>query len=106
MATDRLMRRVKRRAVAAATVTAALAIGAPLAAPVDAASAATPSEARLAPLDGFGGFGGFPGFDAAPLSFIGPQVAIGPTVIGSVFNGGTTVVVSTEPAQGNTVASP
>jgi hypothetical protein len=33
-------------------------------------------------------------------------VAIGPTVIGSVFNGGTTVVVSTSPAYGSVIASP
>jgi hypothetical protein len=33
-------------------------------------------------------------------------VAIGPTVIGDVFNGGTTVVVSTGPGLGNTIGSP
>jgi hypothetical protein len=32
--------------------------------------------------------------------------AQGPTVIGSVFNGGTTVVVSTSPAFGTVVGSP
>jgi hypothetical protein len=107
------MRRMKRRAVAAVSVIAALAI----AAPVGQASAATTTKAALPglpdlgglpALGGFGGLGvgGFPAFDLPPLSFVGPQVAIGPTVIGSVFNGGTTVVVSTEPAQGNTVASP
>jgi hypothetical protein len=101
---------MKRRAVSAVSVIAALAI----AAPVGQASAAQPTKAALPALGGLpdlGGFGGlgvgaFPAFDLPPLSFVGPQVAIGPTVIGSVFNGGTTVVVSTEPAQGNTVASP
>jgi hypothetical protein len=100
---------MKRRAVAAVSAIAALALAAPVAAP---ANAATPSAQRLpvlpaAPaLGGFGGLGALPAFDLPPLSFVGPQVAIGPTVIGSVFNGGTTVVVSTEPAQGNTIASP
>jgi hypothetical protein len=56
-------------------------------------------------------FGGFPGFAPVPLSFVGPAigsigVAIGPTVIGSVFNGGTTVVVSSSPAVGSTIGSP
>jgi hypothetical protein len=47
-----------------------------------------------------GGFGG--------LAFQGPQVAIGPTVIGSVFNGGTSVVVANEPPvnSGNVIGSP
>jgi hypothetical protein len=65
-------------------VIAALAI----AAPVAEASAATPRE----------------------VPFFGPTagvaVAIGPTVIGSVFNGGTTVVVSTSPALGSVNFSP
>jgi hypothetical protein len=101
-----------RRAVSAASVIAALAI----AAPANAATATpTPKELPALPtLPAFGGGfpgGGFPAFDGAPLGFVGPQVgqvavAIGPTVIGSVFNGGTTVVVSTEPAVGNTIASP
>jgi hypothetical protein len=36
----------------------------------------------------------------------GLAAARGPTVIGDVFNGGTTVVVSTSPAIGATVGSP
>ena len=42
------------------------------------------------------------------LGFQGPQVAIGPTVIGSVFNGGTSVVVANEPPvnSGNVIGSP
>jgi hypothetical protein len=114
MATKRRIKRMTRRAVSAASVIAALAIAAPGA----EASAATPALPALptAPalggLPAFGGLpavggllGGLPAF-APSLGFVGPQVAIGPTVIGSVFNGGTTVVVSTEPAQGNTIASP
>ena len=48
--------------------------------------------------------GGF----APALTFQGPQVAIGPTVIGSVFNGGTSVVVANEPPvnSGNVIGSP
>jgi hypothetical protein len=48
------------------------------------------------------------GWAAAPLGFRGPQVAIGPTVIGSVFNGGTSVVVSNDPPvnSGNVIGSP
>jgi hypothetical protein len=47
------------------------------------------------------------GFSPA-LTFQGPQVAIGPTVIGSVFNGGTAVVVSNDPpvGSGNVIGSP
>jgi hypothetical protein len=103
---------MKKRAVCVASLIAALAIAAPGA----EASAATPTPAALPalptlPAGGLPAFGGFPAFDGAPLGFVGPQVgqvavAIGPTVIGSVFNGGTTVVVSTEPAVGNTIASP
>jgi hypothetical protein len=94
-----------------ASVIAALAI----AAPATEASAATPKIGALPGLPAFGAglpaFGGLPAFDPAGLGFVGPAVgqvavAIGPTVIGSVFNGGTTVVVSTEPAVGNTIASP
>jgi hypothetical protein len=48
--------------------------------------------------------GGF----APALTFQGPQVAIGPTVIGSVFNGGTSVVVANDPPvnSGNVIGSP
>ncbi|MDQ1381259.1 MAG: hypothetical protein QOF26_1823 [Baekduia sp.] len=49
-----------------------------------------------------------PAFTGVPLTFAGPQVAIGPTVIGSVFNGGTSVVVANQPpvASGNVIGSP
>lgn len=95
--------RISRRAVAAAGVASALAV----AAPVAGASAQVPA------FPGFGGVGGLPAwggglgaFTPAPLAFVGPAVAIGPTVIGSVFNGGTTVVVSSGTAVGATNASP
>jgi hypothetical protein len=84
--TNRRIGPIRRRAVSAAGVIAALAI----AAPVAEASAATPR--------------------AVPFSFFGPwagaALAIGPTVIGDAFNGGTTVVVSTAPAVGTTNFSP
>ena len=59
------------------------------------------------------GLPALPAFPAAAgfapaLTFQGPQVAIGPTVIGSVFNGGTSVVVANEPPvnSGNVIGSP
>jgi hypothetical protein len=98
---------------------AALAIAVTVAAPVSEASAATPTAARLPALPALGAglpalgaglpaFGALPAFDVPALGFVGPQVAIGPTVIGSVFNGGTSVVVSNEPPvnSGNVIASP
>jgi hypothetical protein len=98
---------MRRRAVSAAGVIAALAI----AAPVAGASAATPLSLPALPAFHVPAFAGLPAFTPAPLSFVGPSVgqvavAIGPTVIGSVFNGGTTVVVSTAPAAGAVNASP
>ena len=116
MATSRRITRMTRRAVSAAGVITALAVAAPLA----QASAATPvvplppsALAALGSLPAFGsipGLGSLPAFDPVPLSFvglpIGAGVAIGPTVIGDVFNGGTTVVVSNSPAVGSTNGSP
>ena len=48
------------------------------------------------------------GWAGGTLGFRGPQVAIGPTVIGSVFNGGTSVVVANDPPvnSGNVIGSP
>jgi hypothetical protein len=42
------------------------------------------------------------------LGFQGPQMAIGPTVVASVFNGGTSVVVANDPPvnSGNVIGSP
>jgi hypothetical protein len=113
MPTNRRISRINRRAVSAAGVITALA----LAAPVAEASAATRvlplPGLPAAPLSGFHlpAFGGLGAFTPAPLSFVGPSigfvgVAIGPTVIGDVFNGGTTVVVSNGPALGTTIGSP
>jgi hypothetical protein len=95
---------------------AALAIAVTVAAPVSEASAATPRLPALPALGaglpalgaGLPAFGALPAFDVPALGFVGPQVAIGPTVIGSVFNGGTSVVVSNEPPvnSGNVIASP
>ena len=100
----------RRTAVAAAGLSAALAI----AAPVGTASAATPVPPALPALPALPApgtlpaLGALPAFTPAGLSFFGPQVAIGPTVIGSVFNGGTSVVVSTDPPvnSGNVIGSP
>jgi hypothetical protein len=96
-------------------VIAALAIGAPVA----EASAATPFHMpafnapafHLPAIANLPAVGALPAFHGSPLSFVGPSVgsvgvAIGPTVIGSVFNGGTTVVVSTAPAAGSVIGSP
>jgi hypothetical protein len=57
-----------------------------VAAPVAGASAATPAAAERSVVGGEFAFAGYAIFD--------------------VFNGGTTVVVSTAPAQGNTIGSP
>ena len=94
-----------RRAVSAAGVITALAVAAPLA----QASAATPVVPL--PPSALAALGSLPAFNPVPLSFVGPSVgsigvAIGPTVIGSVFNGGTTVCVSTVATACSTNASP
>jgi hypothetical protein len=95
---------LKRRTVWATGVVTALAIAAPV-----AEAGAQPLPAL--PLPALPAAGALPAFKPAPLSFVGPAiggigVAIGPTVIGDVFNGGTTVVVSTGPGLGNTIGSP
>ena len=111
MSNKRRTSRTKRRALAAG-VMAALATTVP----VGTASADTP--ARQLPvlpalpagqkLPGPLNVGALPAFTPAPLTFVGPAVAIGPTVIGSVFNGGTAVVVSNYPVtnSGNVTGSP
>jgi hypothetical protein len=98
---------IKRCAVSATGVVAALAI----AGPVAGASAATPALPAFPALPSLPAIGSLPAFQPAPLSFVGPSVgsigvAIGPTVIGSVFNGGTTVCVSTVATACSTNASP
>jgi hypothetical protein len=101
---------LRRRTVWATGVVTALAVAAPAAAPVAEASA-QPLPALPLPALPLPAAGGLPAFKPAPLSFVGPSiggigVAIGPTVIGDVFNGGTTVVVSAGPGLGNTIGSP
>jgi hypothetical protein len=98
---------LRRRAVWATGVITALAIAAPV-----AQASADPTPTRALPafggwpgLGGVGGYGGFGG-GFGGFGFPAAAVAIGPTVIGSAFNGGTTVVVSTLGAVGNTIASP
>ena len=103
MSAQRRNSRMRRPSIPAAAVVAALALGAPLT-EANAAKAAVPSPS-VAPL------AGLPAFTPPPLSFVGPAVgavgvAIGPTVIGSVFNGGTTVCVSTVLSACSTNASP
>jgi hypothetical protein len=53
---------------------------------------------------------GLPAFTFPATGFGGvtPRVAIGPTVVGSVFNGGTSVVVANDPpvGSGNVIGSP
>jgi hypothetical protein len=89
---------IRTRILAAAGLVAAIAI----AAPVAEASASTSPAVSLPPLPALPALPAFqlPAFTPGSLSFVGPSVgsigvAIGPTVIGSVFNGGTTVCVST-----------
>jgi hypothetical protein len=55
--------------------------------------------------------GSLPAFQGVPLTFVGPSVgfvgvAIGPTVIGSVFNGATVVQVVNGPAGSSVIGSP
>jgi hypothetical protein len=100
---------IRRRTVAAAGLMGAMAI----AAPVAEASAATSPAFALPPMPTLPALPAFhmPAFTPGSLSFVGPAigsigVAIGPTVIGSVFNGGTTVCVSTVASNCSTNASP
>ena len=90
---------------AAVLVPAAGASAAPAALPVPSLPAFAWPPAGLPTLPAFSlPAGGF----APSLGFQGPRVAIGPTVIGSVFNGGTSVVVANQPpvASGNVIGSP
>ena len=92
-----------------AATTAACAAG--VLAPSAAAHAATAPRAfpRLSTLSypAPGAFA-FPAGFAPTLVFYGPQVAIGPVVIGAVFNGGTSVVTATGSPinSGNVIGSP
>jgi hypothetical protein len=55
--------------------------------------------------------GALPAYSGTPITFVGPSVgfvgvAIGPTVIGSVFNGATVVQVVNGPAGSSVIGSP
>ena len=87
-------RPIRRRAALATAVITALAIATPVGG-ANATPRAVERSARLYDL----------GFLNDP-AFAGWEVAYAGNAIGDVFNGGTTVVVSTAPAQGNTIGSP
>jgi hypothetical protein len=96
--TTRRLTAIWTRAALAAGATAGLAI----AAPVTNASAATHISIPLPPY--------VPAFVAPLLASVGPssQVAVADAgaAIGDVFNGGTTVVISTGPVFGSTNGAP
>jgi hypothetical protein len=85
-----------------------------VAAPIGGASAATtPAAFAGFHLPTFGSLPAFsfPAFSGVPLTFVGPSVgfvgvAIGPTVINSVFNGATVVQVVNGPAGSSVIGSP
>jgi hypothetical protein len=92
-------------AAAAVLVPAAGASAAPAALPIPSLPAFAWPATGLPALPAFAlPAGGF----VPSLGFQGPQLAIGPTVVGSVFNGGTSVVVANEPPvnSGNVIGSP
>lgn len=101
----------KRCTAALAGVLGALALGAPGAGAATLPTLAglpafTPPSAASLPA-----FAPLPAFAGVPGSFVGPSVgfvgvAIGPTVIGSVFNGATVVQVDNGPAGSSVIASP
>jgi hypothetical protein len=95
------MNTTRRYAAALAGVAAVLAVAAPIA---DASAATTPAA-----LPEFPGFP-LPAFAEVPPSFVGlpagsTPVAVGPTIIGAVFNGPTVVQVANAPAS-SVVGSP
>jgi hypothetical protein len=116
------MQLTKRSVAALAGVAGALAIAAPIA---DAGAATTPaalpafslptfSLPTLGSLPALGSLptiASLPAFSGVPISFVGPSVgfvgvAIGPTVINSVFNGATVVQVVNGPAGSSVIGSP
>ena len=106
MAASRTIRRITRCAVAAAGVIAALTITAPMHGTSAATLTALVPAAGLPGLAGGDGLlplaGGLP--FAAP-SLGGINVAIGPTIIGAIINGGATVTTG-QGSVGATVGSP
>jgi hypothetical protein len=98
---DRRPSPIRRIGALAAGVIAALAIAAPVAAASAATTRAVPPPAIATR----------PAVNPPPASSVEPSVAhgavaIGPTLIGDVFNGGTTIVTSPSPAVGTVVGSP
>jgi hypothetical protein len=95
---------LRRRAVWATSVIAALALAAPIA---EASADPTPALSLLA-LGELPAFGELPAIDGlpalTPVSFPSiPGVAVGATVVGTVTNGGTTVCVSPVSCVANTI---
>jgi hypothetical protein len=93
---------------AAVLIPAAGASAAPAALPVPSLPAFSWPATGLPALPALPAFALPAGGFVPSLGFQGPQLAIGPTVIGSVFNGGTSVVVANEPPvnSGNVIGSP
>jgi hypothetical protein len=118
------MRIAKRSTAALAGVLGAFALSAPVAGAATWPSFAgfslpaftAPSTASLPAFGSLPAFslpasGTLPAFQGVPLTFVGPSVgfvgvAIGPTVIGSVFNGATVVQVVNGPAGSSVIGSP
>ena len=104
MSTQRQDRRptpIRRRAALATGVIAALAIVAPVAEASAATSLAVPQRAVAS----------LRAVNPPPRSFVEPSVAragvaIGPTLTGDFFNGGTAIVTSPSPAVGMVVGAP
>jgi hypothetical protein len=117
----------KRCTAALAGVLGAFALGVPVAGAATLPTFAgfnlpaftAPTAASLPALPAWGSLpaftlpaaGSLPAFQGVPLTFVGPSVgfvgvAIGPTVIGSVFNGATVVQVVNGPAGSSVIGSP
>jgi hypothetical protein len=100
---------LKRRAVWATGVIAALAVAAPVAEASAEEASVDPTPALSLPALGeLPAFGELPAIDGlpalTPVSFPSiPGVAVGATVVGTVTNGGTTVCVSPVSCVANTI---
>jgi hypothetical protein len=118
------MRIAKKGTAALAGVLGAFALGAPVAGATtwptfpgfNLPAYSAPTTASLPTFGSLPAFslpaaGSLPAFQGVPLTFVGPSVgfvgvAIGPTVIGSVFNGATVVQVVNGPAGSSVIGSP